>query len=67
MMISAWKLDASNAPKPQARPQDNDIFGTAARRNTPAAEEKDLDLNATETQVLTQIQTKIAARGARGI
>ena len=67
MMISAWKLDAVNAPKQQQRPQDNDIFGTAARRTAAPAEEKDLDLNATETQVLEQIQKKIASRGARGI
>lgn len=52
MMISAWKLDAAAAPKQQQRPQDNDIFGTAARRTEVKEEDKDLDLNANEAQVL---------------
>jgi hypothetical protein len=47
MMVSAWKLDASAAPK-RAKATDNDIFGTAARRNAPENKEEDLDMNANE-------------------
>ena len=50
MMISAWKLDGNATAKPQksAGPQDNDIFGTSARRNAEPAKEEELDLNANE-------------------
>ena len=48
MMISAWKLDQAAKPQGTAKPADNDIFGTEARRNAPENKEEDLDLNATE-------------------
>lgn len=58
-MTSAWKLDGTDAKisAAKAKPKDNDIFGTEARRTAAAnvPEEKDLDLNATEAQILTQI------------
>jgi Ca2+-binding EF-hand superfamily protein len=74
MMNSAWKLDQkpgqgatkgwSNA-KPRAA-QDNNIFN----RPDPTekkAEDKDLDLNASQQQLKEHIRKRIAARGARGL
>jgi Ca2+-binding EF-hand superfamily protein len=59
-----WSNNDSGAGKPRAA-QDNNIFGRPQPK--AAAAEPGLAANANEAKILSHIQAKIAARGARGI
>jgi Ca2+-binding EF-hand superfamily protein len=69
MGTKGWSAD--NTSQPRAK-QDNNIFGRppVTKSKPPGAggaAEGGIAQNATEAQILTHIQKKIAARGARGI
>jgi hypothetical protein len=74
MMLSAWKMDEA-ADKQEAATrkraaQDNDIFGTSARREDAEKKESNLPKigdNANDQELIKHIRERIAARGARGI
>lgn len=62
------KAKAQEASTRKRAAADNDIFGTAERRNAaPKEKEAELVTNANEQQLIDHIRAKIAARGARGI
>lgn len=72
MMNSAWKMDekekAQMAATKKRAAMDNDIFGTAERREAvPKEKETVLAGTATDKELIKHIREKIAARGARGI
>lgn len=76
MMDNAWKLTeesragmgtkgwASEQPKPK---RDNDIFGRNSQTQPKPQQEQALNINAKESEILSHLQAKIAARGLRGI
>jgi Ca2+-binding EF-hand superfamily protein len=68
MGTKGWAMDGTSKPKAK---MDNDIFGRSAARATTAKASGGagggVAANATEAQILTHIQKKVASRGPRGI
>jgi Ca2+-binding EF-hand superfamily protein len=72
MIKSAWNMDEEAKAQMQATrnraAQDNDIFGTGARREEMAKKTEEFKFKGGDRQALiTHIRERIAARGARGI